>query len=220
MTSLQNFNFNDAAIRVVLNDAGEPMFVASDVCRILGIENTAQALSRLDDDEKGIILNDTLGGKQQMSAINESGLYSLILSSRKKDEGVKSFKRWVTHEVLPSIRKTGQYALQQLTPMQMLQQVVNQWVEQEKRNELVDNRLRMVEAKVTTRPEYFTIAGYATLQGVPVSLSTAGKLGRLATQVCKERGYEIEEIPDPRFGRVNSYPAQVLQEVFDTHYTK
>lgn len=84
---------------------GEPWFVAADVCRALGLGNSRQTLSYLDDDEKGVITSDTLGGKQEMSTINEPGLYSLILRSRKPE--AKAFKRWITHEVIPAIRKTG-----------------------------------------------------------------------------------------------------------------
>lgn len=92
----------------VINRSGEPWFVAADVSRILGIHNARQTVSYLDDDEKGVISNDTLGGKQKTNIINESGLYSLILRSRKPQ--AKAFKRWITHDVIPSIRKTGKYA--------------------------------------------------------------------------------------------------------------
>jgi prophage antirepressor-like protein len=107
MSALVPFTFEGAALRVI-DRAGEPWFVLADVCRVLDIGNPAQAATRLDDDEKGITTNDTLGGAQEMTIINESGLYSLILTSRK--EAAKRFKKWVTSEVLPSIRKTGSYA--------------------------------------------------------------------------------------------------------------
>ncbi len=87
--------------------ADEPWFVAVDVCRALELENTARSLSRLDDDEKGVHSVNTLGGVQRMSVVSESGLYSLILGSRKPE--AKAFKRWITHEVIPSIRKHGAY---------------------------------------------------------------------------------------------------------------
>lgn len=93
-------------LRVVVVN-GEPWFVAADVCRVLDIGNTAMALSRLDEDEKGVSLIDTLGGKQDMSVVSEPGLYSLALGSRKPE--AKPFKRWVTHDVIPSIRQTGMY---------------------------------------------------------------------------------------------------------------
>ena len=81
------------------------MFVAKDLCDVLEVENSRQALTRLDEDEKGVILNDTLKGMQQFSIVNESGMYSLILSSRKPEASV--FKKRITSEVIPSIRKTG-----------------------------------------------------------------------------------------------------------------
>ena len=88
---------------------GEPYFVGKDVAEILGYSNTRDALARhVDDEDKGVVKCDTLGGTQELTIINESGLYSLILSS--KLPSAKQFKRWVTSEVLPSIRKTGAYA--------------------------------------------------------------------------------------------------------------
>ena len=92
----------------VVECEGEPWFVAKDVCECLELTNTSQTLSHLDDDEKGIISNDTPGGKQEMSIISEPGLYSLILRSRKPE--AKAFKQWIIHEVVPSIRKRGLYA--------------------------------------------------------------------------------------------------------------
>ena len=108
-TGLQVFNFNEkesTPIRVqVINN--EPWFVAKDVCQVLGIEKHRDAISRLDEDERGSVLVDTLGGKQQFTATNESGLYHLIFQSRKPE--AKKFRKWVTGEVLPAIRKTGRY---------------------------------------------------------------------------------------------------------------
>ena len=101
------FNFGDVSIRVVMQ-GGEPWWVASDVCGALEIGNSRMAMSRLDDDEKGVTTADTLGGKQELGVVNESGLYSLILKSRKPS--AKRFKKWVTSEVLPTIRKTGTFS--------------------------------------------------------------------------------------------------------------
>lgn len=103
------FNENNKPIRVEVVD-GEPWFVAKDVCDALGIENNRNAASRLDDDEKGASIVRTPSGEQQMTTVNESGLYSLIFQSRKPE--AKKFRKWVTGEVLPSIRKTGKYELQ------------------------------------------------------------------------------------------------------------
>jgi prophage antirepressor-like protein len=102
------FEFEKNEVRTIIKD-NEPWFVAKDVCDILGIKNSRDSLKNLDDDEKGVDFTDTLGGKQEVNTVNESGLYNLIFKSNK--EGAKKFKRWVTHEVLPSIRKTGGYSL-------------------------------------------------------------------------------------------------------------
>lgn len=104
---LQVFNSSEFGNVRVVQVGGEPWFVAADVCRALKISNSRDAVARLDDDEKGIGSTDTLGGKQGMQIINEPGLYTLVLGSRKPE--AKAFKRWVTHEVLPAIRKTGSY---------------------------------------------------------------------------------------------------------------
>jgi prophage antirepressor-like protein len=86
---------------------GDPWFVAADVCAALDLNNTSMAVSGLDDDERGVSEVDTRGGKQSVTVISESGLYSLVLRSRKPE--AKQFKRWITHDVLPAIRKTGSY---------------------------------------------------------------------------------------------------------------
>jgi prophage antirepressor-like protein len=107
MDKLTQFNFNEMDVRVVMQGE-DPWFVAKDTCRILEIGNPSQAICGLDDDEKGITTIETLGGLQDLSIINESGLYSLIMRSRKP--AAKQFKKWVTSKVLPSIRKRGMYA--------------------------------------------------------------------------------------------------------------
>ena len=109
------FTFPETAqhVRSVMIDT-EPWWVARDVCAVLDIRNVADALSSLDEDEKGVATTDTPGGPQQMAIINEPGLYSLILRSRKPQ--AKAFKRWITHEVIPSIRRTGSYSVEPAAP--------------------------------------------------------------------------------------------------------
>ena len=108
---LQVFEYEGSAVRTVEKD-GEPWFVAADVCRILEIGNPSDVIYRLDDDEKGVDSIETLGGTQRMAVVNEAGLYTVILGSRKPE--AKKFKRWVTHEVIPSIRKHGVYAIDEV----------------------------------------------------------------------------------------------------------
>lgn len=107
MTDLIIKHFGSKDIRIIDKD-GNPWFVAKDVCSVLGFDNPSDATKYLDSDEKTLISNPTGTGGSKTTIINESGLYSLILKSRKKE--AKEFKKWVTSEVLPSIRKTGQYS--------------------------------------------------------------------------------------------------------------
>lgn len=101
---IQQFYFNNAALRTLTDEAGEPWFVAKDVCDIFEISNPSDALKRLDDDERSRF---NLGRQGETNIVNEAGLYVLVLGSRKPE--AHEFKRWVTHEVLPQIRKTGGY---------------------------------------------------------------------------------------------------------------
>jgi anti-repressor protein len=101
------FNYGGYDVRTIVQD-GEPWFVAADVCAILDITNVGNAITRLDKDEKDAIrIMDSIGREQNVSGINESGLYSLVMTSRKTE--AKAFKKWVTGEVLPAIRKHGKY---------------------------------------------------------------------------------------------------------------
>ena len=107
MNQLQVFNNTEFGQVRTMMIKGSPWFVAKDVCECMGITKHRDAVSRLDGDERGSVEVDTLGGTQQMAAVNEYGLYSLVLSSRKPS--AKAFKRWITHEVIPAIRKHGAY---------------------------------------------------------------------------------------------------------------
>ena len=107
MSDIQIFNYNSVEVRTIQND-GEPWFVLKDVCNVLHIGNSRDVVARLDQDEKGVGQIDTLGGKQEMTIINESGLYNVILRSDKPE--AKPFRKWVTSEVLPTIRRHGMYA--------------------------------------------------------------------------------------------------------------
>lgn len=103
------WNYESSEVRTVQVN-GEPWFVLADVCKVLEISNSRNISSRLEPDEKGVTLVDTLGGTQQMTIINESGLYAVVLRSDKPQ--AKPFRKWVTSEVLPSIRKHGSYSVQ------------------------------------------------------------------------------------------------------------
>lgn len=125
MSNIRVFNFEESNIRTVTRD-GEPWFVAKDVCDVLAITNVSLAVNGrertkedgtrywsggLDTDEKGIVSVNTPGGTQGLLCVSESGVYALVFQSTKPE--AKAFQRWVRHEVLPSIRETGSYAVEQ-----------------------------------------------------------------------------------------------------------
>lgn len=115
MSNIVPFQFQDHSITVLLDSHGEPLFVAKEIAEVLGYSEASAMTRSLDEDEKGLQFVQTPGGRQKVLAINESGLYSAILGSIKQE--AKPFKRWVTHEVLPSIRKTGSYTAKAATPL-------------------------------------------------------------------------------------------------------
>ncbi len=111
---LKTFSFNGKALTVLSDKKGELWFIAREVCNALDIVNNKQAVDRLDDDEKLLYVLHTSGQNRNVLTINESGLYSLTLTSNKPE--AKSFKKWITAEVLPSIRKTGGYQFSRKNP--------------------------------------------------------------------------------------------------------
>ena len=118
MSNLSVFSFEKPPVRTVLV-SGAPWFSSADVGKILQLSNIRASVALLDDDEKGVNTIDTPGGKQEISIVSESGLYALIFKSRRPE--AKKFRRWVTSEVLPAIRKTGSYSAATLTPAEQLQ---------------------------------------------------------------------------------------------------
>jgi prophage antirepressor-like protein len=119
--SIEFFDFKGTNIRVIEKD-GEPWFFGKEICDLLEIGHTATAYSRLDEDEKSnVVLNNVQGTPINYTIINESGLYSLIMGSRKSE--AKPFRKWVTSEVLPSIRKTGSYSVPQSQPQMDINQI-------------------------------------------------------------------------------------------------
>ncbi len=146
MNQLQVFNYRDQQVRTVVKD-GQPWFAAKDVCNVLNHSNHKVAVSRLDEDEVSkVYLTDSLGRNQKTTVVNEAGLYSLILTSNKPE--AKQFKRWITHEVIPTIRKTGSYNQQpnyeQLSPeLQHLIRMEQKQNEQDQRIGKLEDNLRI-----------------------------------------------------------------------------
>jgi len=125
LNELQIFKNDEfGQVRTLIKD-GQPWFVAKDVAEILGYSNPRDAISKhVDAEDKGVANCDTLGGKQELTIINESGLYALVFGSRL--ETAKRFKRWVTSEVLPALRKTGAYIMPQSRGLEFLQGMLDE----------------------------------------------------------------------------------------------
>lgn len=137
MNDLQVFHYCGNTVRTVERN-GDPWFVLKDVCVVLGIGNSRMVSDRLDDDEKGVSQIDTPGGVQNMSIISESGLYNVILRSDKPE--AKPFRKWVTAEVIPTIRKTGGYNPRPLSGAEQLLAQAQYLVEQERRLKAVEEK--------------------------------------------------------------------------------
>jgi len=158
MNDLQEFNFDGNNVRVITIN-GDPWWVLKDVCDVLGIDNQRNVAARLEDDEKDVHLVDTLGGNQNMTIINESGLYSVILRSDKPD--AIRFRKWVTSEVLPSIRKTGSYAIPKGEELLALAVIEAERVIREK-----DQKIAILEPKAEVYEKISDSSGLKSLQEV------------------------------------------------------
>jgi prophage antirepressor-like protein len=186
-------DYEGERVRVVVKD-GEPWWVAADVCGILKIKETHVAIRRLDDDEKGRFSIPTLGGSQEVLIVNEYGLYALILGARSRRDVpvIRDFKRWVTHEVLPTIRKTGGYALNRTAKIARKNRC--DLVTAKVRGEQIDannhSHHRLCESGATPREfaEWHN-AGYR------------GQFGRTAAELRKVTGLPSHATPLDRMGR-------------------
>lgn len=137
MNELQIFSYDQNEIRMIMQEDGL-WWVLADVCKVLELKEPHRVAARLDDDEKGRTLMTTLGGPQEMTIINESGLYSVILRSDKPE--AKAFKRWITHEVLPSIRRTGSYQAP-VSEAELLVRLAQANLAQERRISVLEQRV-------------------------------------------------------------------------------
>ena len=167
---------------------GEPWLVGKDVAKILGYSNTRDAISKhVDDEDKGVAKCDTLGGVQDLTIINESGLYSLILSS--KLPKAKRFKHWVTSEVLPSIRKTGSYSVQQKVDSYMIEDSIaraKRWIEEEEERRTLKLTVEHQKPMVMLAEERIDKKGCYSLTDVTKSLHF--KRGQI-TRWAKSQGF-------------------------------
>lgn len=177
-TEIQTFNFNDSPLRTLTDKTGEPWFVAKDVCDILCLENNRKATAELDSDEKNTVtISDGIPGNPNKTIISEPGLYKLIMRSRKPE--AKTFQRWVTHEVLPAIRKHGAYATEATIDrilanpdfgIKLLTDLKN---ERAKRIE-AENRIKELEPKAKALEDFTNVPETLLVRDAAKLLSNAG----------------------------------------------
>lgn len=235
--------FEDALfgqVRTIMGASNEPLFCLSDVCRALEMKRFR--IERLDKD---VISNhplQTAGGLQQVTFVNEDGLYDIVLDSRKPK--AKKFRKWITSEVVPSIRKTGSYSVEQpkeLSAAESLLQSVQLLVAHERQLAILEHNQKnmqgaisslydkvygmqfqtnMIEQKLNNEIDRYTVIGYCSAHNIPVTLTEASIIGGMCSRMCKKRNIPLEPIADRRFGKVNTYPSELIAEAIKNRQAK
>lgn len=217
---------NLGSVRTIFAN-NEVWFCAKDVCGILEIKNVTQAVQRLDEDERSMF---NIGRQGNTNFVNESGLYTLILRSDKKE--AKPFRKWITSEVIPAIRKTGKYEEKKkpLTQAELILQQAQWMVEAESRiNNIENNVIGLADTvedndksikrlennqRRTVTSNHLTVIAYANIKGIKPKSYHAPSIGKKATKICREKDLLIGTTVDSRYGLINTYPVEVLDEIF------
>ena len=218
MNNLTVFQFESNQVRV-LTVGGEPWFVAKDLCAVLDLGNSSQAISRLDEDEKGVTTDDTLGGKQELATVSESGMYSLVLTSRKAQ--AKMFKRWLTHEVLPSIRKTGRYEIDAIAPTPKLPQnyleALKALVSSEEQKALLEVQVSQMGEEIERQAEVIDeLFDYSSIIRIAKFNKVSEKSfnWRTVKAASKVLNLEVKHAPCPRYGVKNLYHHEAWKRAY------
>ena len=217
---------NLGSVRTVLLN-NEVWFCIKDVCDILELTNPTVVAKRLDEDEKAKF---DLGLKngELTNFTNESGLYTLILRSDKPE--AKPFRKWITSEVIPAIRKTGKYEEKPMTSAQYLLQQAQWMVKAENRMNNIENDAAQTKQSIgnmkkditriehnerrTVTSNHLTVIAYANMKGIKPNTDNSSVMGRKATKVCRTRGLLTGTVVDSKYGLINTYPLEVLDEIF------
>lgn len=166
--------FEGKSVRIFERD-GDPWFVAKDVCDLLDIANSRDAVSRLDDDQRESVPTDTIRGRQNVTVVSESGLYQILFLSIKPE--AKRFRKWVTSEVLPQIRKTGGYVGGASTALSKLENALVDLAREH------DARIGDLEAHMRPGDDWLSIANWVALRNYPrLNHGRTAKLSRIATE--------------------------------------
>ena len=229
------FNYNNlGSVRVQLDNQGNPWFCLNDVCSILGLSTPAKVVERLFDPyvnsiqvwvQTGFKADGTPAMRStSMTFINEANLYKVIMGSRKPE--AEAFQKWICFEVIPSIRKTGGYTLENINPFRLISKisegVANNYekiIEHGKQIAGLSIRVDNLEQELTLLNEigYVTINGYCKMTKQAMSYEDIRKLGGIATKICQDRGIMLGNAESPEFGYIHMYPIFIIQEVFASH---
>lgn len=217
---------NLGSVRTIFAN-NEVWFCAKDVCNILELKNPTAVAQRLDEDERAKF---NLGRQGNTNFVNESGLYTLILRSDKKE--AKPFRKWITSEVIPAIRKIGKYEEKKkpLTQAELILQQAQWMVEAESRINNIENNVIGIANTVenndksikrlennqrrTVTSNHLTVIAYANIKGIKPKSYHAPSIGKKATKICREKDLLIGTTVDSRYGLINTYPVEVLDEIF------
>lgn len=249
MTITKNvFNFNGKDLSVLTDGDGNPWWIGREVCSVLGIFNVSDAVSSLDSDEKAdIAINDTSSNgvtqRRNVLIINESGLYSLILRSKKQE--AKLFKKWVTSEVIPSIRKHGAY----MTPAKIEDILANPDLiiglatelkrERAAKEEAIRTKAQISDKKTATamatashlsrennklREQIGDSKTYKAVKAIPwladifdmTNIGVYTAIGKQLTKISRDIGVETRKIDDSKFGMVNAYHIDAISKFRDS----
>jgi prophage antirepressor-like protein len=230
MADIVTFRFEDLDVRVEMDDASAPWWVLQDCCAILGLPQVHRAASRIDpDDRKKSTGIDSMGRPQEIWLINESGLYTLLLRSNKPE--AKRFQRWVTKEVLPSIRKTGGYqvqpsAIEQYPELKAIVQLAQGLAETRQVAEEAQARAAAAEIRALqadnkadlaiATQHILTIRDYVHLHNLSHQISPAAQrdYGKYLTGYCLEHNIPVRAVPvaDRPYASEHGYHVQVITD--------
>lgn len=213
------FDYSGSQIRTILVD-GEPWFVALDVCAVLGIRNPSDAVRGLDHDEVGTTeVVDAAGRSQQVITISEPGLYGLLARSRRPE--ARPFRRWVNHEVLPTVRRTGSYSVQ-AAPQSQIDIIIASALEMKRMSERLEETAaavaeigqdaRAANARIDAmegRHGWFAALGYAKNNDMRTDSIFLARFGKVAASFARADGIEPNKVEHALFGKVNEFPEHV-----------
>jgi possible bacteriophage antirepressor len=199
----------------VYGDFENPLFLAKDVAEWIEYDKdkVGQMLNTIDNDEKMTSPIYYSGQVRNMWFVTEDGLYEILMQSRKPI--AKLWKKKVK-EILKEIRKTGSYS-KPLTPAEQLLAQAKLMVDMENRLNILEKNNARLENNLrrTITSDYFTVIGYANFRGINANAYNSSVIGRKASKICKDCGLAIGKVIDSKYGTINTYPLDVLDEIFE-----